>query len=69
MSKKTPLLMATHARIEAQVKNMERDAYAWKWRKDVEKFDKEQEMKDKEQAKKDQVAQANKAIKDRRGMK
>ena len=62
MAKKTPLLMVTHARIEAQVKNMERNAFAGKWRKDTERFDAEQ-------AKKDQVVQANKAIKDRRGIK
>jgi len=54
--------LAQAARIKFQIKIIECDAVAGKWRKDTEKFDAEQ-------AKKDQVAQANKAIKDRRGIK
>ena len=54
--------LARAARIKDQIVQMRWDALNYKWRKGTEKFDAEQ-------AKKDQVAQANKAIKDRRGMK
>jgi len=54
--------LAQAARIKDQIVQMRWDANNYRWRKDTEKFDAEQ-------AKKDQVAQANKAIKDRRGIK
>ncbi len=54
--------LAQTARIKDQIMRMERDAFAGRWRKDTEKFDKEWEIKDR-------AAQANKAIKDRRGIK
>ena len=49
-------------RIKTKVQWMLLDASAGKWRKDTERFDKEWEIKDR-------AAKANKAIKDRRGIK
>jgi len=54
--------LAQAARIKDQIVQMRWDANNYRWRKDTEKFDKEQE-------KKDTVTKANKAIKDRRGIK
>ncbi len=53
--------LARDARIKALVWNMRVAAEHGKWRKDTEKYDKEWEIKDR-------AAQANKAIKDRRGI-
>ncbi len=50
------------ARIKALIHAIRIDATEGRWRKDTEKFDKEQEIKDR-------AAKANKAIKDRRGIK
>ncbi len=54
--------LAQAARIKDQIVQMKWDALNGKWRKDTERFDKEWEIKDR-------AAQANKAIKDRRGIK
>jgi len=54
--------LAQAARIKGQIVQMKWDALNYKWRKDTEKFDKIQDAIDR-------VTQANKAIKDRRGIK
>jgi len=54
--------LAQVLRIKVLIHAIRIDATEGRWRKDTEKFDKEWEIKDR-------AAQANKAIKDRRGIK